>query len=217
MISRCLDRFATALTKLARNDDHVPTSIFSARRLRPRSLTAIGLALLALLPACATGAARPASSRQGDKSGYNLFNPTPRQQWRPMSSDRPDVTESPITVDAGAMQAEMSFVDVITADGDRTVKAMATNYKFGITNNMDLQVVFDPYVSAQNGPLDSDGFGLTQLRWKINLWDNDDGGSALGVLPFIQAPTAADGLGSDEVEGGASRSRRPSPTAWASA
>ena len=173
-----------------------------ARRLRPRSLSAIGLALLALLPACATGAARPASSRQGDKSGYHLFNPTPRQQWRPMSSDRPDVTESPITVDAGAMQAEMSFVDVTTADGDRTVKAMATNYKFGITNDMDLQVVFDPYVSAQNGPLDSDGFGLTQLRWKINLWGNDDGGSALGVLPYIQAPTAADGLGSDEVEGG---------------
>lgn len=170
-----------------------------------RSLSAAGFMLVALLPACAAGVgggARPGSSPRGDKSSYHLFNPTPRQQWRPMSSDRPDVTESPITVDAGAMQAETSFVDVTTAGGDRTVRAMSTNYKVGITNNMDLQVVFDPYVRAQDGPVDSDGFGLTQLRWKINLWGNDDDGSALGILPFVQAPTAAAGLGSDKVEGG---------------
>ena len=45
-----------------------------------------------------------------------------------MGSDRPDATESPITVDAGAMQAEMSFVDVTRTGGDRAVRAMSTNY-----------------------------------------------------------------------------------------
>ena len=178
---------------------------FRARNAMARSLALAGIGVCVLLPACVTGGrgpARIALSSQGDKSGYNLFNPTPRRQWRSMGSDRPDVTESPITVDAGAMQAEMSFVDVTTTGGDRAVRAMSTNYKLGLTNNMDIQLVFGPYVRAQAGPVDSDGFGLTQLRWKVNLWGNDDGDSALGVLSYIQAPTASAGLGSGEVEGG---------------
>ena len=40
---------------------------------------------------------------------------------------------------------------------------------------MDIQLVFEPYVRAQAGSVDGDGFGLTQLRWKVNLWGNDDG------------------------------------------
>ena len=54
-------------------------------------------------------AAVPASAQDVDKSQYNLFNPTPRDLWRPLSADRPDITESPITVDAAAVQLETSF------------------------------------------------------------------------------------------------------------
>ena len=36
-----------------------------------------------------------------DKRHYHLFNPTPRELLREMSTDRPDVTESAFTVDAG--------------------------------------------------------------------------------------------------------------------
>ena len=50
---------------------------------------------------------------QADKSDYNLFNPTPRELMREMSTDRPDTTESPYTVDAGHYQVEMSFVDYV--------------------------------------------------------------------------------------------------------
>ena len=35
-----------------------------------------------------------------DKAQYTLFNPTPPQWLREMSTDRPDKTESPYTVDA---------------------------------------------------------------------------------------------------------------------
>lgn len=38
-----------------------------------------------------------------DKTNYTLFNPTPREFMREMSTDRPDVTESPITVDGLAL------------------------------------------------------------------------------------------------------------------
>ncbi len=42
-----------------------------------------------------------ASGTARDKGSYNLFKPTPREFMRGMSTDRPDQTESPYTVDAG--------------------------------------------------------------------------------------------------------------------
>lgn len=41
-----------------------------------------------------------------DKSQYNLFNPTPDDQLRPFSTDRPGKSHSSLTVDAGHIQEE---------------------------------------------------------------------------------------------------------------
>lgn len=45
-----------------------------------------------------------------DKKQYSLFQPTPNAQLREMSTDRPDKTESPYTVDAGRFQIETDLV-----------------------------------------------------------------------------------------------------------
>lgn len=41
-----------------------------------------------------------------DKSQYTLFNPTPAKCMREFDPDRPDITDSPFTVDAGHIQFE---------------------------------------------------------------------------------------------------------------
>ena len=66
-------------------------------------------ALLSILVLTATAvlAADPAP----DKTQYNLFNPTPPQWLREMSTDRPDKTERAYTVDAGHFQIEMDLVN----------------------------------------------------------------------------------------------------------
>lgn len=137
-----------------------------------------------------------------DKSQYTLTNPTPRELWRPMSADRPDITESPITVDAGAVQLEISFVDYARNGVKDAWTVAPANLKIGLLNNVDLQFVLDPYVRQDDGTRTRDGFGDTQLRLKINLWGNDDGETAFAIMPFIKLPTASDGLGNDHVEGG---------------
>ena len=150
-------------------------------------------------PAATVAAAVTATS---DKRGYSLFNPTPRDLWRPLSADRPDFTESPITVNAGAVQVELSFVDY-ARDGDRNALSVApANIKVGLLNDVDLQFVFDPYVDSDDGMTTSSGFGDLQFRLKINLWGNDGGASAFAFMPFITVPTGADGISSDHVEGG---------------
>ncbi len=150
---------------------------------------------------CLLAPAQPAPPAQGTGE-YSLLNPTPRELWRPLSADRPDFTESPYTVDAGAVQLEMSFVDY-AKNGDVDTWAIAPlNLKLGLLNDVDLQLVFTPYVNEDDGTTTQDGISDTQLRLKINLWGNDGGDTAFAFMPFITLPSASDDLGSDHVEGG---------------
>jgi hypothetical protein len=140
-----------------------------------------------------------------DKREFTLFNPTPRQFLREMSTDRPDFTESPFTVDAGHFQVELSFLEYThdnSGGGVDQYAVLPTNLKLGLFHCVDLQLVLNPYLVVDADDDTTDGFGDTQLRAKINLWGNDGGTTALGLMPFIQFPTAADDLGSDRVEGG---------------
>jgi hypothetical protein len=80
---------------------------------------------------------------------YHLFKPVPRQLMRELSSDRPDATESPYTVDAGHFQIETSFATYAQNDdaGEKTNSWTfgSLNLKAGLLNNVDIRFVFDTY------------------------------------------------------------------------
>src|SRR5689334_14412272 len=91
-----------------------------------------------------------AGEAPADKSAYTLFNRTPASQLRELSTDRPDLTESAYTVDAGWWQVEMDISAYTherdTRDGaDATASSLSygnMNVKVGLTHNIDLQTVF---------------------------------------------------------------------------
>ena len=104
-----------------------------------------------------------------------------------MSTDRPDQTESPHTVDAGHFQVEMDLVNA-TFDRDRSGggdvrtevwEIAPLNLKLGLLNHVDIQFVLDTHVHSRvedrvAGTVDkTSGFGDLQTRLKINLWGND--------------------------------------------
>ncbi len=114
------------------------------------------------------GSSAPASQEQAstqpadqiDKWKFTLFNPTPKQAMREFNTDRPDVTESPYTVDAGHFQYETSLVSYThnNHQGERTdlLQALAvSNIKVGLLNNMDLQLVLEPYDNLYSRTKDS--------------------------------------------------------------
>lgn len=144
----------------------------------------------------------PVDTAPPDKSQYHLFHPTPRELWRELSPDRPDTTESPLTVDAGAYVIEASYFDWRHDKGDDSYTVMATNFKVGLTNDIDLQTVFDAYTweDPKSGK-GAEGFSDVQLRLKYNVWGNDGGSSAFAIFPFIKIPTGTE-LSNGEVEGG---------------
>ncbi|WP_337884468.1 hypothetical protein [Fischerella thermalis] len=98
------------------------------------------------------------SKNKPNKSQYNLFNPTPRELWREFSTDRPDKTETPFTVDAGrfTMEADLFIYtrDVNNKEGDdvTTYNYFVPNFKVGLTNNIDLQIIPEVYTVERTKP-----------------------------------------------------------------
>ena len=162
------------------------------------------MAVLGLL-----GAAQAATP---DKGGYHLFHPAPDSSLRELSPDRPDKTESPYTADADHFQLEMDFANFTCdkTDGSttRAWNVAPFNVKAGLLNNVDLQLLFDSYEhvrtkdSATGTTTTQSGVGDITTRLKINLWGNDGGRTAFGLLPFLKFPTSTDSLGNHAVEGG---------------
>ncbi len=160
-----------------------------------------------------------ATAQEPDKSGYTLFNPTPKNLLRDMTTDRPDLTESPFTVDAGHVQVESTLFGYgrSRADADGTATKSyeygTTNIRVGLTNSAEFNVVIQPHGVVQTRPVDPidrtrvSGIGGVDLRMKINLWGNDTfgdpGTTALALLPFLTLPTDRDnGISPDRIEGG---------------
>lgn len=120
-------------------------------------------------------------------------------ELRPMSTDRPDTTESPYTVDAGHFQLEMELANTVRDDRDREFSLGELNTKIGLNTSTDLQVVTPFYTQVRGG---GEGFGDVEIRLKHNLWGNDSGPTALALMPFIKIPTAHGDLGNGDFEGG---------------
>lgn len=165
--------------------------------------------LLAVVSGTARGIEPPVS-----KSAYHLFHPVPEGLMRDMSTDRPDKTESPFTLDAGHFQIEMDLAsyayDRAGGGGTRTdAWAVAPiNIKAGLFNDLDVQLVIETWNHVRTKDLATgnastrSGFGDITLRLKKNLLGNDGGRTALAVMPFVKFPTNQDGLGNDSIEGG---------------
>jgi len=129
---------------------------------------------------------------------------------REMSTDRPDRTESPYTVDTGRLQLELEGV-AYSRDHDRGTavdawEAGTVNLKVGVASTTDLQLTLQTWgeerVTRPGSPSEvSRGVGSFGLRLKHNLVGNDEGTFALGVMPFVEDPIR-DGYDSARLAGG---------------
>ncbi len=172
--------------------------------------------LLLLLSLLAAAAALPAAHAQrqpqaANKTGYTLFQPTPPELLRDLSTDRPDTTESPHTVDAGHVQLEFDvFRYTVDRQGGvrtRELSVAPMNVKVGLLHHVDLQLMFDPYVRGEidTGPgrdITYSDVGDFVTRLKINLWGNDEGRTALAIMPYVKWPLSSNEVRNGETEGG---------------
>jgi hypothetical protein len=140
-----------------------------------------------------------------------LFNPTPRDAMRELATDRPDQTESPYTVPPGHVQLEMDLVTLgFERDASRTRLTSWSiapfNLKVGLLDHVDLQVLFSPCdgLRRPGGGVAATPSGLGNLvtRLKVNLWGDDGGRTAFGVMGFVTWPLPASALRSGRTDWG---------------
>ena len=93
---------------------------------------------------------------------------------RPLSTDRPDVTESPNTVDAGHFQLEAELARVSDDEDLRTYGFGHTNLKVGLAHFWDFQLVVESLVGLEVDDGYDWGFGDVTLRTKLNLFEAEN-------------------------------------------
>ena len=151
------------------------------------------------------------AGQRHDKSVYTLFDPTPDDQMRPFSPDRPGKSHSPLTVDAGHFQFESDAWNYSfdrwspTGTTSRATVIGAPNLKLGLTNRVEFDVEATLYTSqSMRGPggvaQRATGAGDLLLGGKVNLFGNDGGDRSMGLLGFVKVPTAAPGVGNGTTE-----------------
>jgi hypothetical protein len=149
---------------------------------------------------------------------YNLFNPTPAKLLRDFNTDRPSITEGPFTVDPGHIQTESDIVNFTQSKPDpdgtvtKTTQYGATNVRLGVTSDLELNFILQPYTTIRTRMVDPTsktwmaGIDTFQLRAKYNFYGNDTyknpGATAFGIIPFVNIPTAHNGISQDHVDGG---------------
>ncbi|HWB55110.1 MAG TPA: transporter [Tepidisphaeraceae bacterium] len=178
------------------------------------ALTVAVLVSAGFIPTCIAEA--PATSP--DKSQYTLFDPTPTSELRGMSTDRPNATNSPQTIDAGHLQIETGVVDY-TYYHDRYKGASAQynqwgfgqfNFRLGVLDNLELNAAFDSfdYATAHDNYTHSnthaEAFGDTVVGAKLNFWGNEISdqtwATAMAIQPQFKFPTDQSDLGNGRFE-----------------
>lgn len=151
-------------------------------------------------------------------SGYTLFNPTPDDKMRAMTTERPSKTDNPYSLDAGHFQIESNLFQYVhnddcigrsCTDTRQTYWGGSTNLRIGLLDNTDLQIISDLFRSIESKDKTTgdksrhDGFGDTLVRLKVNVTGNDPSSKfSLGVIPYVKLPTNQDDIANDRYEGG---------------
>ncbi|MDO7854456.1 transporter [Hymenobacter convexus] len=157
--------------------------------------------LFLLLPTLSRAQAPPKSSPY-DSAHFSWRKPVPRNRLRELQPDRPGVTESPFTVDAGHFQLEMDALRLInsgsdTDDHNRELHLAYSMLKLGLSRRTDLQLEVPFYSVAKQRPSDADdwqerhaGFGDVTVRVKHNFVGDDQQGTfAMSVIGYVRLPS----------------------------
>jgi hypothetical protein len=158
------------------------------------------------------------STTAPDKWQYTLFNPVPADLLRGMDTDRPNVTNTPHTIDAGHLQIETGAVDYsyyrFHAPGgglrQDDLDFGQFNFRLGVLSDLEVNAVVNAcdidrahdYTAGKT--YRDDGFGDTVFGGKLNLWGDESGDdaweTALAIQPQLKFPTACDGVGNGKFE-----------------
>ena len=166
-----------------------------SRKLNTMKIHKFFLSVIVLIIACHSLFAQEKAAKHP-----SLFRPVSKELMRDMETDRPDITESPYTVDAGHFQYESDLVkfrkETDEISSERTFLINQADLKLGITNSTDFQVIIQTFGTktehdlADGSKTTNQGIGDLTLRIKQNILGNSGGNFSIAVMPYLKFPTS---------------------------
>ena len=128
----------------------------------------------------------------------------------PFISGRPGNTESAVAVAPHRWQIESEAVSYARNDDGaaetESWSAASTALRYGVARGWDVEAIFTPYTRVQEksggARATTEGVSDLTVRVRRTFAGVDGEGVTFGVIGYVTAPTASDGLGADGVEGG---------------
>jgi len=116
------------------------------------------------------------------------------QAPRDFCPDRPGLGTPACTIDRGHVAVELGLVDWTRDGGEDVVAAGDLLVRYGLTENLEVQLGWTAYTHA---PADS-GTGDLFVAARRNLMHPDGSGFSVAVMPYATLPTGSDGIGAGD-------------------
>jgi hypothetical protein len=118
-------------------------------------------------------------------------------QTDPMTTDRPDFTESSEVIRRGGFQLETGMTLEGETDRSRAFTAPAALFRLGLGHRTELRFGGDGILVADIGRRDrTSGYSDVEIAAKIRLFNQDQIGVDLAVIPILSLPVGSDGFSS---------------------
>lgn len=155
----------------------------------------------AAMIAGATNAWAQTAERQADRAEVGVFGLPAAPIDEPLVTDRPDFTESALTVPVGRVQVEAGFT--LTRDGDESEYTLPeTLLRFGVAEDWEIRLEL-PSVGFVNNGVDEEGLTDMSVGFKWQFVEQEGNTPDVALLGFLTLPTGDDPFGEDGAQPGA--------------
>lgn len=122
----------------------------------------------------------------------------------PMSTDRPDFTESTRTIQQGHLQVELGYRYLEDDDTDLRVQDIPeTLLRVGITDTVEARVSFSAYQDIESGRDNFSGTGDLTFGTKIRILEGCECNFELSTMFNLTVPSGSDEISQNDVSPGA--------------
>ncbi len=125
------------------------------------------------------------------------------QEMPELVTDRPDQSESSVTVPRGSFQIETGWLFTRDDTADQESKAQqipGTLFRAGISTAVELRLTVDGWQSLDEGDSSISGFGDASVGTKVHLWSEEGWRPETAFLAAISIPVGQEGFSTEEFD-----------------
>jgi len=122
---------------------------------------------------------------------------------RALNTERPSKSDSPFTINKNRFLFESSILSLTkNSHSKRTSFLDFSTFRFGLNDDYEAQIIANPVVKFANNGREEQSYGESFLRFKKNIYGNDEGSQALAITGFVRINNSPKNILNSNLRGG---------------